>query len=88
MAEIRIRLVFNLETGKKDIYIDFESDSDALPIEHEESHRDIVRQLIGRNALSEDEAGEIVVNRNEPERTGRESRNETAEPDRQAETGG
>ena len=87
MAEIRIRLVFNLETGKKDIYVDFESDADALPFEHEEIHRDIVRQLVGQNVLTDDEAGEVVVNRVEPQRTGRTSENETATPEQQAEPG-
>ena len=81
MAEINIRLIYNLESGKKDIFIDFESDPDALPIEHEEAHRDIIQQLIGQNVLSEAEAGEVVVNRIEPKRTGQQSAPETAEPE-------
>ena len=87
MAEICIRLIYNLETGKKDIYVDFESDADVLPFEHEEAHRDIVRQLIGKNVLSEGEAGEVVVNRVEPQRTGPEPQEESPPADQQAELG-
>ena len=52
MAEITLRLRFNLETGKKDIYIDFVSDDDSLPMEHEQDHREIVEDLIGQGVLS------------------------------------
>ena len=83
MAEINIRLIYNLETGKKDIYIDFESDSDALPIEHEDAHRDIVENLIGQKVLTEDEAGDIVVRRVEPQRSGRQESEQPAEPGKQ-----
>ena len=46
MAEITLRLRFNLETGKKDIYIDFVSDDDSLPMEHEQDHREIVEDRV------------------------------------------
>lgn len=83
MAEINIRLIYNLETGKKDIYIDFESDSDALPIEHEEAHRGIVEQLIGQKVITEQEAGEVVVRRVEPECQVQQSSEEAAGPEQQ-----
>jgi len=86
MAEINIRLVFNLETGKKDIFVDFESDPDALPFEHEEAHRDIVRQLIGQNVVAEGEVGEVVISRVEPQRAGRTQVEESAEEEPQAES--
>ena len=63
MADIKIRLIYNLETGKKDIFIDYESEDDALPIEHEQDHREIVRQLLGSDALDPDEVGQINVGR-------------------------
>ncbi len=70
MANITIKLVFNKETGKKDIYIDFESDSDAMPIEHEQQHKLILEKLLGKNVLQESEVGEVIVSRgqekNEP----------------------
>jgi len=67
MAEIKIRLVFNVESGKKDIYIDFESDADALPIEHEQGHRAVIEQLLGKGILTEDELGEVKVERVAPD---------------------
>jgi hypothetical protein len=66
MAEITIRLIYNTRTGKKDLFIDFESEPDALPIEHEQQHRAIVGQLLGKNVLREDELGEVVVRRVAP----------------------
>lgn len=63
MAEITVRMVFNHETGKKDIWIDFESDEDALPFEHEKQHRDVIRKLLGSGVLQPDELGEVVVKR-------------------------
>ena len=66
MAEIKIRLIYNLNTGKKDIYVEYEADDDALPIEHEKEHRDIVEKLVGQNVLSSDEVGDVVVERLRP----------------------
>ncbi|MDF1814699.1 MAG: hypothetical protein P1V20_21010 [Verrucomicrobiales bacterium] len=83
MAEINIRLIYNLDTGKKDIYIDFESDADSLPIEHEDAHRDIVENLIGQKVLAPDEAGEIVVRRVEPQRSGKQDGETNSGPEKQ-----
>ncbi len=80
MAEISIRLIYNLETGKKDIFIDFESDADALPIEHEQGHRQVIADLLGKNILTEDEVGEVVVGRVEPGAAGPSSQ-ENAPPE-------
>ena len=68
MAEITIRLVYNLETGKKDIFIDYESEEDALPVEHEKEHRQIVAQLLGQGVLEPDDVGEVSVQRVAPQR--------------------
>ncbi|MEL6342406.1 MAG: hypothetical protein AAFV53_04690 [Myxococcota bacterium] len=69
MAEITIRLRYNLETGKKDLLIDYHSDDDALPMEHEQDHRAIVADLIGKGVLSEADVGDVVVRRLSPEST-------------------
>lgn len=61
MAEITIRLIYNLETGKKDILIDYHSDADALPIEHEREHREIVAELLGKGILDPAEVGDVRV---------------------------
>jgi len=69
MSEITIRLRYNLNSGKKDILIDYHSDEDALPIEHEDDHRTVVEQLLGRGVLRQDEVGEVVVRRLTPDTT-------------------
>ena len=63
MADITIRMIFNLETGKKDILIDYEGDEDALPFEHEKRHRQIVQHLLGKGVLQPKDVGEVIVRR-------------------------
>ncbi len=77
MAEITLRLRYNLQTGRKDLLIDYHSDDDALPIEHEQDHRAIVESLLGKGVLRRDELGEVVVRRAQP-RTAREIQQEPA----------
>jgi FtsH ternary system domain X3-analog len=60
MAELTIRLRRDPETGKHDIIVDLESDRDALPHEHEQSHRELVEKLIGKNNV-----GKVIVEREE-----------------------
>lgn len=67
MAEMTIRLVSNPKTGKRDIYIDYESEDDALPHEHESDHKDILEQLLGQGILSGDDVGNIRVGRVQPQ---------------------
>ena len=66
MAEITIRLVSDPQTGEKRITIDYESDRDALPIEHERDHREIVEALIGRGALRPGQNAQVAISRPEP----------------------
>ena len=63
MADITIKLIYNLETGKQDIYVDFVSDDDALPIEHERDHRQLIEQLIGQGVLKPSDVGQVKVSR-------------------------
>ena len=66
MAEINLRLVYNKNTSKHDIYIDYESDADALPFEHEQEHKDIVQSIIqrvGLDTMTDDDFGEIIIRR-------------------------
>jgi hypothetical protein len=60
MAEITIRFRHNKTTGKKELVIHLESDSDVLSHEHEGDHRALVEQLIGQK-LDADTA--VVVER-------------------------
>jgi hypothetical protein len=43
-----IKLVVNPTTGKREVDIAYESDSDALPMEHEEEHRRLVEKVVGK----------------------------------------
>lgn len=63
MAELNIKLIFNTLTGKKDILIDYESDKDALPIEHEMDHKMLIEKLLGKGILEANEVGEVIVSR-------------------------
>ena len=65
MASVTIRLIVDQETGKKDIVISYESDDDAMPIEHEDAHRAIVDKLIEGGAIKAGELGKIIVEREE-----------------------
>jgi len=67
MGRIRIRLLGNPKTGKKDILIEYESDADRTQLEHERRHREIVELLVGRGVLKEDELGEVRVERVAPQ---------------------
>ena len=70
MGEINIRFKFDTTTGKKEIVIEYESDSDAMPVEHEQRHRRIVEQLVGQGVLKPDEAAGVKVERVRPQGTG------------------
>ena len=65
MAEMTIRLRCDPETGKRDIIVLLESDADALPHEHEALHRRLVEKLIGSGLITADEAGKLIVEREE-----------------------
>ena len=66
MAELNIRMVYNRKTGKHDIFIDYESDMDALPFEHEQDHRALLQEILGASGLSEDGVGELHIQRLSP----------------------
>lgn len=66
MASITIRLRYNTQTGKKDLLIDYHSDEDALPMEHEQDHRAIVNDLLGKGVLAAGELGDVHVRRVRP----------------------
>ena len=63
MAELNIRMVYNRKTGKHDIFVDYESDMDALPFEHEQDHRALVQKIMGASGLAEDELGQLHIQR-------------------------
>jgi len=63
MAELEIRLQIDPVTGKKNLILSYESDSDALPMEHEEEHRRLVNRLIEGGSISASELGELIIER-------------------------
>jgi hypothetical protein len=46
MPDLILRLRVDPATGKRELVIDYTSDSDALPMEHEEDHRRLAGKLV------------------------------------------
>lgn len=46
MADLILRLRVDPATGKRELVIDYTSDADALPIEHEDAHRQLADQVV------------------------------------------
>ena len=63
MSNIKIHIKINHETGLRDITIEYESDADSLPIEHEQRHMQIVHELVDSGVLKAEDVGEISVTR-------------------------
>ena len=63
MAELNIRLLIDPDTGKKNLIIEYESDSDMLPIEHEEEHRRLINELVEGGVVKAEELGKVIVKR-------------------------
>lgn len=63
MATLTLRLEIDPATRKKNVWVKYESDGDALPLEHEEAHRKIVEALLAGGKVKPDELGEIIVER-------------------------
>ena len=60
MAEITIKFRHNKVTGKRELVIHLESDSDVLSHEHEADHRRLVESLIGQPV---DDDTSVVIER-------------------------
>ncbi|KIG14516.1 hypothetical protein DB30_06743 [Enhygromyxa salina] len=63
MAELNIRLLIDPDTGKKNLIIEYESDSDMLPIEHEDEHRRLINELVEGGVVKAEELGKVIVKR-------------------------
>ena len=46
MADLVLRLRVDPITGRREVVIDYSSDADALPIEHEEEHRRLAGKVV------------------------------------------
>ena len=60
MAEMIIMLRRDPNTGKQNIIIKLDSEPDALPLEHEQMHRELVGKLLGKDP---GDFGEVIVER-------------------------
>jgi hypothetical protein len=58
---LTIRLEVDAVTQKKNVIIKYDSDSDALPSEHEEQHRALVEELIRGGNLSAEDLGQVKI---------------------------
>ena len=63
MATLTLRLEIDPTTKKKNVWVKYESDSDALPIEHEEAHKKIVAALLAGGQVKPEELGDVVIER-------------------------
>ena len=63
MGQLILKLEIDPETGKKNLLVDYGSDVDALPMEHEEDHRQLVDRLIEGGALKAADLGRIIIRR-------------------------
>lgn len=62
MADLILRLRVDPATGKRELVIDYTSDADALPIEHEDAHRQLADKLVDGGLRS----GKVEVAREAP----------------------
>lgn len=63
MATLILRLDIDPHTKKKNVWVKLDSDSDALPIEHEEQHKRIVEALLANGGLKAEDLGTITIER-------------------------
>ena len=63
MASLTIRLQVDPTRKKKNVIIKYDSDSDALPQEHEEQHKVLVDALIKNGMLKAEDLGHIHIER-------------------------
>ncbi|MBE2248851.1 MAG: hypothetical protein IAE78_04820 [Myxococcus sp.] len=63
MATMILRLEIDPVTKKKNVLVKLESDSDALPMEHEEQHKRLVEALIAGGTVKPEDLGTIVIER-------------------------
>jgi hypothetical protein len=63
MATLTLRLEIDPVTRKKNVWVKLDSDSDALPMEHEEQHKRLVAALLAGGQVSPEELGTLTIER-------------------------
>lgn len=61
MATLTLRLEIDPTTKKKNVWVKYDSDSDALPMEHEEQHKKLVEALIAGGTVKPEELGTLTI---------------------------
>ena len=81
MAELVLRLRVDPVTGRREVVVDYASDSDALPIEHEDEHR----RLAGKVVEGGLQSGKVEISRETeaPVSAGDAAEQPVAEPTKQ-----
>ena len=64
MPDVILRLRVDPATGKRELVIDYTSDADALPFEHEDAHRQIANKVV-EGGLASDQV-EVTREAEEP----------------------
>lgn len=59
MAELILRLRVDPATGRREVVVDYASDADALPMEHEDEHRRLAGKIVEGGLAS----GQVEVTR-------------------------
>ena len=60
MADMTIMLRRDPNTGKQNIIIKLDSEPDAMPMEHENLHRQLVEKVLGKKL---EDFGEVIIER-------------------------
>jgi hypothetical protein len=63
VATLILRLEIDPQTKKKNVWVKYDSDADALPMEHEEEHKRIVEALLAGGHLKVEELGSLTIDR-------------------------
>jgi len=63
MATLTLRLEIDPVTRKKNVWVKYDSDSDALPQEHEEEHKRLLEALLAGGHLKPEELGTLTIER-------------------------
>lgn len=61
MARLTLQLRLDPVTKKREVLIGYESDSDALPMEHEDDHKALVQKVVGKTGASRVQANEGLL---------------------------
>lgn len=61
MARLTLQLKIDPVTKKREVLIGYTSDSDALPMEHEDDHRALVQKVVGKAPSTRVQVNEGVL---------------------------